>query len=179
MNYSHFHETSTTLAGLPAGTYTYTLDENDRVCSTNGSFVVYQGTINYIFIWINDCEDCGTCIAAITCSGHGTCNLTAQCQCNAGFAGPNCSSCAGSYYYYPYCSSILDIAQILLMLIIFQHIVQLQLPRTALGPETAFLVCVERMQLALTTTPIIFVLASPAILETESIVLVCNPTLQT
>lgn len=38
------------------------------------------------------------------CSGHGHCDGTGKCACNAGFnAATNCSTCAANYFNYPTC----------------------------------------------------------------------------
>jgi len=60
------------------------------------------------------CDQCGTnyynyptctfCLAATTCSGHGTCNSLGGCDCNTGFAGTACNQCAADYFNYPACT---------------------------------------------------------------------------
>jgi len=50
-----------------------------------------------------DYPNCFFCVAATTCSGHGTCNGQGDCDCDTGYAGGACDQCAPDLYDYPNC----------------------------------------------------------------------------
>jgi len=77
-----------------------TCDDETCICDTG-----------YVGAGCNQCAPdyyhypiCTFCLAATTCSGHGTCNSLGACDCNTGFAGPACDQCGPDYYNYPTCT---------------------------------------------------------------------------
>src|SRR5436190_7963390 len=99
--------------GLALGYFMIAGRASAQICSGHGVIVGGSCVCNTGYAGAN-CDQCATnyygypncvfCLAAVTCSAHGTCGPTGSCNCFVGFAGPSCSQCAPNYYNYPNCT---------------------------------------------------------------------------